>query len=53
MSADDREVLEILLVESKKTYIKPEIVHEMLLETRAGTVILPVIPPGAFPQTHP
>jgi hypothetical protein len=37
----------------KRIYIKPEIIHEMVLETRAGTVIIPVVPPGVFGPPAP
>lgn len=35
--------------EGKKEYKKPEIIHEMLLETRAGSVVPPEFaPPWEF-----
>ena len=38
---------------AKKDYIKPDIIHEMLLETRAGSEIPPFAPPGGFNPTLP
>ena len=41
-------------LETKKVYIKPEIIHEMLLETRAGSTIPPVwSPPWESPNSVP
>ena len=36
---------------AKKEYFKPEIIHELDLETRAGSVIIPI--PGAPSDLDP
>ena len=43
---------EVKSVQAKKPYVKPEILHELELETRAGSPLspfLPFIPPGSRP----